>query len=214
MTLTIKITSDFICPWCLVAETRLSKAIKQLDTNIEIKQIWYPYELNPTMPVDGMERKTYRTGKFGSWSNSQRLDSQTIQATKDDGIDFRYDLMEKTPNTLKAHRLTWLAESLNKATEMSTRILNAYFTEGKDITDISTLAKLAADIGINEQSTEIFLETDTGVKEVRELEQQAANRGIRGVPAIEIGQEIIVGGQPVEVFLAALQNALKQLPTA
>ena len=214
MTLTIKITSDFICPWCLVAETRLSKAIKQLDTNIEIKQIWYPYELNPTMPVDGMERKTYRTGKFGSWSNSQRLDSQTIQATKDDGIDFRYDLMEKTPNTLKAHRLTWLAESLNKATEMSTRILNAYFTEGKDITDVSTLAKLAADIGINEQSTEIFLETDTGVKEVRELEQQAANRGIRGVPAIEIGQEIIVGGQPVEVFLAALQNALKQLPTA
>ena len=214
MTLTIKITSDFICPWCLVAETRLSKAIKQLDTNIEIKQIWYPYELNPTMPEDGMERKTYRTKKFGSWSNSQRLDSQTIQATKDDGIDFRYDLMEKTPNTLKAHRLTWLAESLNKATEMSTRILNAYFTEGKDITDVSTLAKLAADIGINEQSTEIFLETDTGVKEVRELEHQAANRGIRGVPAIEIGQEIIVGGQPVEVFLAALQNALKQLPTA
>ena len=214
MTLTIKITSDFICPWCLVAETRLSKAIEQLDTDIEIKQIWYPYELNPTMPAAGMERKAYRTNKFGSWSHSQQLDAQTIQATKDDGIDFRYDLMKKTPNTLKAHRLTWLAESLNKATKMSTRILNAYFTEGKDITDISTLAKLAADVGIDKQSTEIFLETDIGIKEIRELEQQAASRGIRGVPAIEIGQEIIVGGQPVEVFLTALQNALKRLPTA
>ena len=213
MTLTIKITSDFICPWCLVAETRLNKAIKQLDTNIDIKQIWYPYELNPTMPEAGIERKAYRTKKFGSWEYSQQLDDKTIQATKNDGINFRYDLMEKTPNTLKAHRLTWLAESLDKATEMSTRILNAYFTEGKDITDISTLAKLAADVGINEQSTKIFLETDIGIKEVRELERRAASRGIRGVPAVEIGQEIIVGGQTVEVFYAALENALERLPT-
>lgn len=213
MTLTIKITSDFICPWCLVAETRLNQAIKQLDTKIDIKQIWYPYELNPTMPEAGMERKAYRTNKFGSWEYSQQLDVKTIQATKGDGIDFRYDLMEKTPNTLKAHRLTWLAESLRKATDVSTRIFNAYFTEGKDITDISTLAKLAADVGINEQSTEIFLETDVGVKEVRELEHQAASQGIRGVPAIEIGQEIIVGGQPLEVFYAALKNALERLPT-
>ena len=213
MTLTIKITSDFICPWCLVAETRLNKAIKQLGTKSDIKQIWYPYELNPTMPEAGMERKVYRTKKFGSWEYSQQLDAKTIQATKHDGIDFRYDLMEKTPNTFKAHRLTWLAESLGKATDMSTRILNAYFTEGKDITDISTLAKLAAEIGINEQSTEIFLETDIGVKEVRELERQAASRGIRGVPAVEIGQEIIVGGQTVEVFYAALKNALRKLPT-
>ena len=213
MTLTIKITSDFICPWCLVAETRLNQAIKQLDTKIDIKQIWYPYELNPTMLEAGMERKAYRTKKFGSWEYSQQLDDKTIQATKGDGIKFRYDLMEKTPNTLKAHRLTWLAESLGKATDVSTRIFNAYFTEGKDITDISTLAKLAADVGINEQSTEIFLETDVGVKEVRELEHQAASQGIRGVPAIEIGQEIIVGGQPVEVFYAALKNALERLPT-
>ena len=92
---------------------------------------------------------------------------------------------------------------------MSTRILNAYFTEGKNITDISTLARLAADVGINEQSTEIFLKTNVGIKEVRELERQASSRGIRGVPAIEIGQEIIVGGQPVEVFYAALKNALE-----
>ena len=216
MTLTIEITviSDFICPWCLVAETRLNKAIKQLDTDIDIKRIWYPYELNPTMPEAGIERKTYRTGKFGSWEYSQQLDAQTIQATKGDGINFRYDLMKKTPNTLKAHRLTWLAASSDKATEMATRILKAYFTEGKDITDIETLAKLAADVGINEQKAKDFLHTDIGIQEVRGLEKQAASSGIRSVPTIKIGREIIVGGQSVEVFLAALQNARMLLTKA
>ncbi|MEM7553833.1 MAG: DsbA family oxidoreductase [Cyanobacteria bacterium P01_A01_bin.84] len=208
MTLNIEITSDFICPWCLVAETRLNRAIKQLDTNIDIKQIWYPYELNPTMPEAGMERKTYRTGKFGSWEYSQQLDAKTIQATKDDGINFRYDLMKKTPNTLKVHRLTWLAACSNLASEMATRIFKAYFTEGKDITDIKTLAQLGDDIGINKEKAEDFLHTDAGVQEVRELEKQSAIQGINGVPTIKIGQEIIVGGQSAEVFLVALQNAL------
>jgi predicted DsbA family dithiol-disulfide isomerase len=221
MTLTIEITSDFICPWCLVAETRLKKAIAslaygnaQLNSPVAIKQIWYPYELNPTMPEAGMDRKAYRSMKFGSWAYSQQLDAQTIQATKDDGINFRYDLMSKTPNTLKAHRLTWLAATSNKATEMATRIFNAYFTQGKDITDIPTLAKLAADVGMDEQQAKDFLYTDTGVKEVRELEKQATSKGIRGVPIIKIGQETISGGQPEEVFFAALQNALEQSPTA
>ncbi|VEP12607.1 Disulfide bond formation protein DsbA [Hyella patelloides LEGE 07179] len=214
MTLTIEITSDFICPWCLVAETQLNKAIKQLNTATEIKQIWYPYELNPTMPEAGMERRAYRTNKFGSWEYSRQLDAQTIQATKNDGINFRYDLMKKTPNTLKAHRLTWLAASLNKATEMATRILNGYFTEGKDITDIDTLAKLAADIGMDRQQAQDFLHTDAGVKEVREWEKQAASRNIFSVPTIKIGREIIVGGQSVEVFLSALQNALMQMTKA
>lgn len=208
MTLKIEITSDFICPWCLVAEKRLSKAIEQLDPKIDIQKIWHPYELNPTMPEVGMERKAYRTAKFGSWSYSQQLDAQTILATKDDEINFRYDLMEKTPNTLKAHRLTWLAEFLDKSNEIATRIFKAYFTEGKDITDIDTLAKLAADVGINEQSAIAFLQTDAGIKEIRELERQAASKGVRGVPSIKIGRETISGGQPTEVFLAALQNAL------
>ena len=214
MTLIIEITSDFICPWCLVAETRLSRAIAQLNSSMAIKQIWYPYELNPTMPKAGIDRKTYRTGKFGSWEYSQQLDAQTIQATKKDGINFRYNLMQKTPNTLKAHRLTWLAASSNLATEIATRILNAYFTEGKDITDIETLAKLAANVGINEEKAKDFLHTDAGIQEVRELEKQAANRGIHSVPTINIGQEIIVGGQSVERFLTALQTVLRRSPTA
>jgi predicted DsbA family dithiol-disulfide isomerase len=114
--------------------------------------------------------------------------------------------MSKTPNTLKAHRLTWLAASLDRATEMATRIFNAYFTEGKDITDIETLTQLAADVGIDKQQAKDFLHSNAGVKEVRGLEKQTVNQGVRSVPTIKIDREIIVGGQSVEIFLAALQN--------
>lgn len=214
MSLTIEITSDFICPWCLVVDKRLNRAIAQLDTPVEIKRIWYPFELNPTMPEAGMDRKTYRSNKFGSWEYSQTLDAQTMQAAISDGIEFRYDLMQVTPNTLKAHRLTWFAEQEGKATEMVERILNAYFTEGQDITDVEILVKLAAEVGIDADSVSAFLTSTEGVEEVKALERQAANRNIRGVPSIKIGQETIVGAQSVDVFLAALQTAVNELEVA
>ncbi len=75
MTLTTEITSDFICPWCLSADTRMNQAIAQLKTPVKIKRIWYPPELNSTMPETGMDRKTYRSNKIGSWEYSQMLDA-------------------------------------------------------------------------------------------------------------------------------------------
>lgn len=214
MTLTIAITSDFICPWCLVAETRLSQAIEQLNSLIEIHRIWYPFELNPDMPEAGMDRQTYRSQKFGSWEYSQALDAKTVQATQADGIAFRYDLMTVTPNTLKAHCLTWFAGRQDKATAMAERILKAYFTEGQNIVEVKVLANLAAEIGIDAEVAKAFLLSDVGIQEVRELERQAIAQGVHGVPHIRIGQTVVSGAQSVEVFLAALQNAARELTTA
>ncbi len=211
MTLTIEITSDFICPWCLVAETRLKKAIARLNPPANIQWVWHPFELNPQMPEMGMDRQTYRTQKFGSWEYSQLLDAKTIQATADDGIEFRYDLMEVTPNTLKAHRLTWLATQHGKATEMAERILQAYFTDGQNIGKLEILTDLAAEIGIDRDIAKTFLLSDAGTQEVRELERQAVDRGIQGIPSIRIGKEMLSGAQPVEAFLTALQNAVSEL---
>lgn len=214
MTLTIAITSDFICPWCLVAETRLNQAIQQLNSSIEIQKIWYPFELNPDMPEAGMDRQTYRSQKFGSWEYSQELDAKTVQATQADGIAFRYDLMTVTPNTLKAHRLTWFAAQQDKATIMAERILKAYFTEGQNIVEVEVLANLAAEVGIDAETAKTFLLSDAGIKEVRQLERQAIAKDVRGVPHIRIGQEVVSGAQSVDVFLVALQNAAHKLTTA
>jgi predicted DsbA family dithiol-disulfide isomerase len=214
MTLTIAITSDFICPWCLVAETRLNQAIQKLNSSIEIQKIWYPFELNPDMPEVGMDRKTYRSQKFGSWEYSQALDAKTVQATQADGIAFRYDLMTVTPNTLKAHRLTWFAGQQDKATEMAEHILKAYFTEGQNIAEVEVLANLAAEVGMDAEAVKAFLLSDAGMQEVRELERQVIAQGIHGVPHIRIGQEVVSGAQPVDVFLAALQDAVYELTIA
>ena len=211
MTLTIEITSDFICPWCLVAETRLNKAIAQLNPAVNIQRLWRPFELNPDMPEMGMDRKTYRSQKFGSWEYSQRLDAQTIQAVQDDGLEFRYDLMTTTPNTLKAHRLTWFAMQQNKAAEMAERILKAYFTEGCNIAEIEVLANLAAEVGLDAEAANAFLLSDAGIQAVRQLEHQAIAQGIHGVPYIRIGKEVFSGAQSVDVFLTALQNAVHTL---
>jgi predicted DsbA family dithiol-disulfide isomerase len=213
MTLTIAITSDFICPWCLVAETRLNQAIEQFNSSVEIQKIWSPFELNPDMPEAGIDRKIYRSQKFGSWEYSQALDAKTVQATQADGIAFRYDLMTVTPNTLKAHRLTWLAGQQDKATAMAERILKAYFTEGQNIVEIEVLANLAAEVGIDAEAAKAFLWSDGGMQEVQELEREAIAQGVHGVPHIRIGQEVVSGAQSVEVFLVALQNAAHKLTT-
>lgn len=208
MTLTIEITSDFMCPWCLVAETRLKKAIAQLNSLADIEVIWHPFELNPNMPEMGIDRRTYRSNKFGSWAYSQMLDAQTVQATQKDGIGFRYDLMTVTPNTFKAHRLTWFAAQQNKATALAERILKAYFTEGQNIAEVDVLTSLADEIGLERDVVKTFLLSDAGIREVRELEHQAISQGIHGVPHIRIGQETLSGAQSTEVFLTVLQNAI------
>ena len=209
MILTIEITSDFICPWCLVAHHNLQQAIATLDAPVDIQWVWHPFELNPDMPAAGMDRRTYRTNKFGSWAYSQQLDAQTLQAGQASGVDFRYDLMQKTPNTLNAHRLTGLAAKVGRATDMAERILQAYFTEGQDIGDIETLSSLAADIGLDQAKT--FLLSDDGISDIRADKQQAVAQGIQSVPTIQIGDAVLVGGQPVDAFLSVLQTAIKDL---
>ncbi|NER80604.1 MAG: DsbA family oxidoreductase [Leptolyngbya sp. SIO1D8] len=211
MSLTITITSDFICPWCYVAETRLKQALTQLKPDMEVEWSWHPFELNPAMPSAGIDRKTYRAKKFGSWEYSQLLDAKTIQATQNDDIGFRYDLIKITPNTLKAHRLTWFAAQQSRATAMAERVFKAYFTEGQDITDISVLTQIAVEVGLERDTIHSFLTSDTGVQEVRELAQKAIAEGIHEVPHIRIHEQVLSGAQPSEVYFTALQNALQAI---
>ena len=207
MSLTIEITSDFICPWCYVAEARLKKVLTQLAPNVRINWVWRPFELNPDMPPAGIDRKHYRAHKFGSWEYSQTLDTKTVQATQNDDIEFRYDLMTITPNTLKAHRLVWLAAE--RATAMAERIFRAYFSEGQDITNSDVLAELATDVGLEKDTVLAFLDSDAGVEDVQQLEQQARADRVQGVPHIRIGEQVLSGAQPLEVFFTAVKDAVQ-----
>src|ERR1700687_1222376 len=100
MILHIDIISDVICPWCFIGKRRLEKAVATLGRKPEVRVRCLPFQLNPTMPKEGISRKEYRTKKFGSWERSQELDAQMVAVGKEDGIDFAFDRIERTPNTL------------------------------------------------------------------------------------------------------------------
>lgn len=207
MNLTVTITSDFICPWCFVGERRLAKALATLPEGVTVETRWRPFELNPDMPVQGVDRKTYRSMKFGSWARSQAMDAHTVEAGQDDGIAFDYAAITKTPNTFLAHRLMQLAEREGVSTGVANAVFSAYFEQGRDIGDAAVLADIAVENGLSREVVTAFLSSDESVQEVREAEHAVQAQGVRSVPLYEIGGEIVSGAQSVEQFELALQRA-------
>src|ERR1700688_1520901 len=113
-TLAIEVISDAICPWCWVAKRRLDRVIAALAPDVTASVTWRPFELNPEMPKAGLDRRAYRSAKFGSWQHSQALDAQVAAAGRSEGLIFNHDKMERTPNTVDAHRLILLAGQQGK----------------------------------------------------------------------------------------------------
>ena len=152
--LDLSVVSDAICPWCYVGKRRLEQAIALMDGVRPVRVAWRPFELNPQMPKEGIERREYRMRKFGSWERSLALDAQLTEVGKSVGIDFRYDLITRTPNTFDAHRLIWLSGHLGVQDAMVETLFRGYFCEGRDIGDTGVLTELAASAGIDrEQAT-------------------------------------------------------------
>ena len=207
-TLAVEVVSDVICPWCFVGKRRMEQASRLLGEELHPDVRWRPFQLNPTMPKEGLDRRTYRIAKFGSWEHSQALDAQVAAVGREVGIAFRHDLMARTPNTFNAHRLIWLAGQEGKQDEIVEALFRAYFTEGRDIGEISVLADLAAEAGLTRERAIEFLRSDEGSAEVSEQEAQARRLGISGVPTILVGGvPVFSGALRAEIMAAKLREA-------
>src|SRR5712672_1199488 len=143
-TLAIEVISDAICPWCWVAKRRLNRAIAAIAPDVTASVTWCPFELTPEMPKAGVDRRAYRSAKFGSWQRSQALDAQVAAAGRSEGLVFNHDKMERTPNTLDAHRLIRLAVQQGKQHDIVEGLFATYFNEGRDIGDAAILADVGA----------------------------------------------------------------------
>src|SRR6516162_320575 len=110
MSLSVEVISDVICPWCFIGKRRLEKAIAADAGPVKVR--WLPFQLNPTMPKEGISRREYRTRKFGSWERSLELDAKVVAVGKAEGIQFAFDRIGRTPNTFDAHRLVRLADEV------------------------------------------------------------------------------------------------------
>jgi predicted DsbA family dithiol-disulfide isomerase len=204
----IDIVSDAICPWCYIGKRRLEKALA-MAPQPDLQIGWRPFQLNPDMPVEGMDRKEYLRLKFGDSAGGNRYQA-VEEAGRGEGIPFAFDRIKRTPNTVLAHRLIRYAQREGRQDEAVETLFRAYFTEGADIGRIETLTDLAPAMGLDETRVRGFLESDEDAATIRAEDQFARQIGIQGVPCFIIDRKYAVSGaQPPETFLEIFELVKK-----
>lgn len=205
--LTIEIYSDVVCPWCYVGKRRLERALSDLKDRAQAQIIWRPFQLNPTMPKEGMDRTTYLKAKFGSLDAFRQMEEHLLAAGAAEHIPFAFEKITRTPNTLMAHRLIWYAEQEGRQDAIVESLFRGYFTEGADIGSVPVLSQLASRAGLDAVAVESFLHSGEGAAEVGAEEAVGHRLGIRGVPYFVLNGSIsISGAQPPDIFLSAFQR--------
>jgi predicted DsbA family dithiol-disulfide isomerase len=205
MALNVDVISDVICPWCYIGKRRLEKAIAAQSHEVRVR--WLPFQLNPTMPKEGISRREYRTKKFGSWERALELDARVIEVGKAEGIDFAFDKIERTPNTLDAHRLIWLADKEGVQDAVVEALFRAYFTKGRDISNRQTLLDVVAEAGLDRGNAEGVLNGGDGLEAIKEAEELSRRFRVEGVPFFIVnGKVTLSGAQQPDLFLEAFRQ--------
>src|ERR1700704_4682553 len=197
---------DVICPWCLVGKRRLERALTMISQDA-VRVSWRPFELNPDMPKTGMERRDYRTRKFGSSERSAQLDAQMTEMGAGEGIDFHFDLITRTPNTFNAHRLIWRGRQTGGQDRLVEGLFRAYFAQGRDIGSDGVLEDVAVEAGMELAEVSALLQSDEGALQVSQEEDAARRAGLSGVPAFILNRRpLLVGAHPPEVLASRLRR--------
>lgn len=194
--LIVDVVSDIICPWCFIGKRRLERAATILGREMDIR--WHPFQLNPGMPPGGVGRREYRTAKFGSWERSQQLDERVAENGRQVGIEFRFDRMTRTPNTVRGHMLlaAALKQGLAVQGSVAERLFVGYFTNGEDTGDPDVLRAIARECGVEGdiENPELAADVHSGAE-------------IAGVPLITYeGQLVSEGAAPEETLAATLRR--------
>ena len=197
----LDVVSDTICPWCYIGKRRLDRALQaRPDVNLDIR--WRPFQLDPDIPEDGIERKIYLQRKFGSSDKAKEIYNALVESGAEEGIDFQFDRIEKTPNTLNSHRLIRWAESAGCQDLIVSLLFEAYFELGQDIGDKDVLESIAKDAGMDISIVHDLLQSEADMDLVRREDKLARTMGVSGVPTFLYNQKfVLVGAQDPETLL-------------
>ena len=193
MMIELDIFSDTICPWCYIGKKRLDKAIEKY-THLEIKQTWRPFQLNPGMTPDGMDRQEYLVSKFGSSDAAKTIYDNIFEEGKKEGINFNFDSIEVTPNSFNSHRLLALAYKQNIQEDVLNDLFEAYFIRGEDIGNPNILLSIAVSHSIDEDEFKKYLSDQENIEPLANEEIQARKMGINSVPTFIINKQIVING--------------------
>ena len=189
----IKVFADTICGWCFIGQAKLNKALKNFPkTKFEIEHV--PFQLNPDMPPEGIERDQYLKIKFGGKEFAQPMYDRMTEEANKEGLNFNLNNIKRTPNTVSSHLLIKLAELTNVQNQLKEKIYQTYFIDGLDIGEKEVLIKIGKDFGIQEDVINNFFNPDN-VEKVNSYIGVAKEKEINGVPFFEIGNDVISGAQ-------------------
>ena len=205
----IDVISDAICPWCYIGKRHLERALALLDKQgLHFPVAWHPFQLNPDMPREGVERAQYRLAKFGSAERSRQLDERITETAATVGLEFHLDRLTRTPNTLDAHRLIRLAGQRGVQDGVVEALFEGYFCDGADIGNAEVLTRLGLEGGLERDEITAMLASDTGLKEVAAADRMARNAGIQGVPSFALqGHVLFSGAVPADEMAQAFRRA-------
>lgn len=189
----IDIISDPICPWCYIGKAKLDSAFAARPGHgFEVE--WHPYQLNPEMPPDGMDRREYLEAKFGGRAGAIDVYSRIAEAAEAAGIVVNFEKIARTPNTIDAHRLIHWAGLEGVQSAVVNKLFQGYFVDGKDISDHQTLIDIAVSAGIDGGMIAKLLSQDADKDGIRQRDAYAREKGVRGVPCFIVDNHYVVQG--------------------
>lgn len=210
----LDILSDPICPWCYIGKAYLDRALEaEPDHPFEIE--WHPFQLNPDMPREGMDRRAYLEGKFGGKEGAVKAYLPVVENGKSAGLTLNLDKITRTPNTLDAHRLIHWAGIEGRQTAVVSALFKAYFVDGRDIGTHEVLADIADGTGLDASVVLRLLGTDEDVDGIREKDAGFRKMGVTSVPTFIVnGQHAVPGAQPTEWWRGVIAEIRAQLDSA
>jgi predicted DsbA family dithiol-disulfide isomerase len=209
----IGVVSDAICPWCWIGKRQLDLALLTLaDQGLTFDVAWHPFQLNPDMPAGGANRDDHRARKFGSPAEARAADAQVAEAGATVGLEFRHDLIRRTPNTVDAHRIIRLAGRHGVQSAVVEALFCGYFTAGADLGDHATLITLAGAAGLDPVAATALLAGEAERQEVLDEDESARRNGLSAVPTFLMGNYVLFSGAvPAEAMAEAFAKAWKMI---
>lgn len=206
---TIDVISDVMCPWCMIGKKRLEDALAMIDGEIAVTVRWHPYQLDATLPKEGLDRRTYLENKFGGPERAKQIYANIEKAGKEAGIQFDFDKITVSPNTADAHRLIMLAgrQGADIQNTMVEALFTAFFINGENIGDQDFLVALAKNNGLSPEGLAAW-KAGAGTQELKAQVEQAREIGVTGVPFFILNQKLaIAGAQPPQAMAQAIRQA-------
>lgn len=202
----LDILSDPICPWCYIGKANLDRALlDHPDHPFEIE--WHPFQLNPDMPPEGMDRREYLETKFGGREQAVSVYARIEEAAVAAGLTLDLGGIKRTPNTMDAHRLIHWAGLEGRQTAVVSSLFRAYFEEGRDIGDRAVLLEIADAVGLDRAMTERLLDSDADREDVAARDAHARERGVTGVPTFVVASaHAVPGAQPPELWARVIEE--------